>query len=64
MPALTTATLVCAISVKSALISIVFSAPRCTPPIPPVTKILTPAILAIRIVAATVVAPNNFLLTT
>ena len=60
----TMATEVCAISVRSAEISIVLFAPRCTPPIPPVTKIFIPAIEAIRIVAATVVAPYNFLLMT
>ena len=54
------ATLVCAISVKSAEISIVSVAPRCTPPIPPVANILIPTIEAIRMVAATVVAPGNF----
>ena len=44
--------------------SIVFSASRCTPPIPPVTKILIPASEAIRMVDATVVAPVIFLLKT
>ena len=35
----------------------VTSAPRCTPPIPPVAKILMPARLARIMVVATVVAP-------
>ena len=63
-PAETIATFVVDISVKSAEISIEFSAPRCTPPIPPVTKILMPTIEAILMVAATVVAPYIFLLIT
>lgn len=47
-------------SVKSAEISKDVSAPRCTPPIPPVTKILIPAMLAQIMVAATVVEPFYF----
>ena len=60
MPAQTTATLVRANSIKSPDISMVFSLPRCTPPIPPVTNIEIPAILAHIIVAATVVPPSWF----
>ena len=57
-PAQTTMTGVWASSSRSAEISIVVSAPLCTPPIPPVAKILMPAICAIIIVVVTVVAPS------
>ena len=57
-PAQTTMTGVWASSSRSAEISIVVSAPRCTPPIPPVAKILIPAMCAIIIVVVTVVAPS------
>jgi hypothetical protein len=56
-PALITATSVWASSVRSALMSKLCGAPRCTPPRPPVTKVRMPASEARRIVAATVVAP-------
>ena len=56
-PALITATGVRESSVRSAERSIEVSAPRCTPPSPPVTNTSMPAIDASRIVAATVVAP-------
>ena len=56
-PAETTVTLVLDSSSRSADMSIVFSAPLCTPPMPPVAKILTPAFSARIIVLATVVAP-------
>ena len=36
----------------------VVSAPRCTPPMPPVAKMRMPAILAMIMVVATVVAPS------
>ena len=38
-------------------ISMVFSAPRCTPPMPPVAKKRMPAMEAMIMVVATVVAP-------
>ena len=56
-PADTTATEVWPSSVRSAEMSKVCWAPRCTPPSPPVTKTRMPASAASRIVAATVVAP-------
>lgn len=56
-PAETTLTGVLASSVKSAEISNVYSAPRWTPPMPPVTKTFIPARLAKYIVPATVVEP-------
>ena len=56
-PAQTTATSVWPSSVRSAEMSKLVSAPRCTPPSPPVTKTRMPASAASRIVAATVVAP-------
>ena len=55
----TTITGVLVNSGKSADISNVSEAPRCTPPIPPVAKNLIPAKLAQIIVAATVVAAVN-----
>lgn len=58
-PAETTMTGVCASSSRSAEMSIVVSAPRCTPPTPPVAKIGMPARPAMIIVAATVVAPSS-----
>ena len=54
-PAQTTATGVRESSTRSAEMSKVSSAPRCTPPMPPVAKISMPASPAINIVAATVV---------
>ncbi len=57
-PAQTTATGVLASSSRSAEMSIVVSAPRCTPPTPPVANTRMPAMAAIIIVAATVVAPS------
>ena len=56
-PAQTTATPVLANSWRSAEISKVVSAPRCTPPMPPVANTLIPAISASIMVVATVVAP-------
>ena len=56
-PAQTTQTGVLASSCRSAEISMVFSAPRCTPPMPPVAKKRMPAMEAMIIVVATVVAP-------
>ena len=41
----------------------VTSAPRCTPPMPPVAKILMPAMWAMIMVVVTVVAPSAFLAT-
>ena len=61
-PALTTHTGVFASSVRSALISKVYSAPLWTPPNPPVANILIPAKCAQYIVPATVVLPSNLLL--
>ena len=57
LPAQTTATGVRASSSRSAEISKLVSAPRCTPPIPPVANTFIPARCAQIIVAATVVAP-------
>lgn len=48
-------------SVKSAEMSMLDSAPRWTPPSPPVPKILMPANSASNIVLAIVVPPLNFL---
>ena len=56
-PAATTVTGVWASSLRSAEMSKLSSAPRCTPPIPPVAKTAIPARCATIIVAATVVAP-------
>mmetsp|Transcript_12149 Transcript_12149/g.29424 ORF Transcript_12149/g.29424 Transcript_12149/m.29424 type:complete len:404 (-) Transcript_12149:1594-2805(-) len=56
-PAHTTATGVRPSSVRSADTSMVRSPPRCTPPIPPVTKTAMPARAARSMVAETVVAP-------
>ena len=56
-PAQTTATGVWASSCRSAEMSMVVSAPRCTPPMPPVAKMRMPARLARIMVVATVVAP-------
>mmetsp|Transcript_19005 Transcript_19005/g.53455 ORF Transcript_19005/g.53455 Transcript_19005/m.53455 type:complete len:250 (-) Transcript_19005:207-956(-) len=56
-PAQTTHTLVRPNSVRSAEMSQDSSAPRCTPPMPPVTKMGIPARCASSIVAETVVAP-------
>ncbi len=58
-PAQTTATLVWASSCRSAEMSKLVSAPRCTPPMPPVTKTSMPASWAQIMVAATVVAPSR-----
>ena len=58
-PAQMTATGVFASSVRSAEMSIVTSPPRCTPPIPPVTKTRIPASAASSMVADTVVAPSS-----
>mmetsp|Transcript_40864 Transcript_40864/g.91680 ORF Transcript_40864/g.91680 Transcript_40864/m.91680 type:complete len:242 (-) Transcript_40864:235-960(-) len=60
-PAQTTATGVRPSSVRSAETSQLSSAPRWTPPMPPVTKTRMPAMCAINIVAATVVAPLSFI---
>ena len=60
-PAQTTMTGVCASSSRSAEMSIVVSAPRCTPPMPPVAKTSMPAMAAIIIVVVTVVAPSMLL---
>ena len=57
-PAQTTITGVWASSSRSAETSIVVSAPRCTPPMPPVAKTEMPAMCAMSIVVATVVAPS------
>ena len=59
-PAATTVTGVSANSRRSAEISKLFSAPRWTPPIPPVANTEMPAKFAAIIVAATVVAPVFF----
>ena len=56
-PAATTVTSVRASSRKSAEMSKFSSAPRWTPPMPPVAKTWIPTDLATIIVAATVVAP-------
>ena len=57
-PAQTTATSLRASSSRSAEMSKLVSAPRCTPPMPSVAKTRMPAIAATIIVAATVVAPR------
>mmetsp|Transcript_155528 Transcript_155528/g.274646 ORF Transcript_155528/g.274646 Transcript_155528/m.274646 type:complete len:216 (+) Transcript_155528:698-1345(+) len=57
-PAQTTVTGVRPSSVRSAETSHDSSAPRCTPPMPPVTKTLMPAMCAMSMVAETVVAPS------
>ena len=57
-PAQTTATGVRASSCRSALMSKLVAAPRCTPPMPPVANTRMPAIAAMIMVAATVVAPG------
>ncbi len=57
-PAQTTSTGVRPSSSRSAEISIVVSAPRCTPPMPPVANTWIPARCAMIIVVATVVAPS------
>src|ERR1019366_4790518 len=62
-PAQTTATGVRASSSRSAEMSKLTSAPRCTPPIPPVANTLMPARCAQIMVAATVVAPIFFVAT-
>ena len=49
---------ICASSSRSAEMSMVVSAPRCTPPMPPVAKTEMPAMWAIIIVVVTVVAPS------
>ena len=59
-PAQMTMTGVRASSSRSAEMSIVVSAPRCTPPTPPVAKTRMPANAAMIIVVATVVAPSCF----
>ena len=56
-PAETTITGVRASSSRSAEMSKLFSAPLCTPPMPPVANTLMPARCAAIIVAATVVPP-------
>ncbi len=56
-PAHTTATGVRASSCKSAEMSKLSAAPRCTPPMPPVANTRMPASAAMTMVAATVVAP-------
>ena len=57
-PAHTTMTGVCASSSRSAEMSMVVSAPRCTPPMPPVANTWMPAMWAIIMVVVTVVAPS------
>ena len=57
-PAQTTITGVWASSSRSAEMSMVVSAPRCTPPMPPVAKTWIPAMWAMIMVVATVVAPS------
>mmetsp|Transcript_19907 Transcript_19907/g.43255 ORF Transcript_19907/g.43255 Transcript_19907/m.43255 type:complete len:214 (-) Transcript_19907:306-947(-) len=59
IPALTTTTGVCPNSVRSDETSMLTSPLRCTPPIPPVTKVVIPAMCANFIVDATVVAPHS-----
>jgi len=61
IPPDTTLIRVCDSSVRSAGISSYYSSPLCTPPMPPVTKTLIPAMLARYIVPATVVDPFIFL---
>lgn len=63
-PEQTTATGVCPSSTKSVLISKVCSAPRWTPPIPPVAIMGKSDKFAINIVALTVVPPFSFWATT
>mmetsp|Transcript_93880 Transcript_93880/g.236550 ORF Transcript_93880/g.236550 Transcript_93880/m.236550 type:complete len:250 (-) Transcript_93880:88-837(-) len=63
-PAQTTQTGVRPSSVRSAEVSQDSSAPRCTPPIPPVTKREIPAAFASSIVLETVVAPFSLAATT
>ena len=63
-PAHTTATEVFASSCRSAEMSKLSGAPRCTPPMPPVTKTSMPASAAQIIVPATVVAPSSPLAST
>ncbi len=46
-------------SSRSAEISMVVSAPRCTPPMPPVANTRMPAMAASIMVPATVVAPSK-----
>ena len=58
-PAHTTSTGVWASSSRSAEMSMVTSAPRCTPPMPPVANTRIPARAAMIIVVATVVAPSS-----
>mmetsp|Transcript_8340 Transcript_8340/g.19662 ORF Transcript_8340/g.19662 Transcript_8340/m.19662 type:complete len:242 (-) Transcript_8340:96-821(-) len=57
IPALTTSTGVRPSSTTSADTSIELSPPRCTPPMPPVTKTAMPALCASSIVLLTVVPP-------
>ena len=57
-PAQTTMTGVRASSSRSAEMSMVVSAPRCTPPTPPVAKTWMPAMWAMIMVVVTVVAPS------
>ena len=57
-PAQTTITGVWANSSRSAEMSMVVSAPRCTPPMPPVANTEIPAMWAIIMVVVTVVAPS------
>ena len=59
-PAQITMTGVWASSSRSAEMSIVVSAPRWTPPMPPVAKTEMPAMWAIIIVVVTVQAPSAF----
>jgi len=58
-PAQTTITGVRASSSRSAEISMVVSAPRCTPPMPPVANTWMPAMWAMIMVVVTVVAPSR-----
>lgn len=58
IPAETTITGVRESSSRSVDMSSVFSPPRCTPPVPPVTNVEIPAKCASLIVDATVVAPH------
>ena len=57
-PAHTTITGVWASSSRSAEMSMVVSAPRCTPQMPPVAKTWIPAMWAIIMVVVTVQAPS------
>ena len=63
-PAQTTATGVWANSCRSAEMSKVSWAPRCTPPMPPVANTRIPAMAAMIMVEATVVAPSPLLAST